>query len=559
MKAWMTALACGVAACAIPVAAAAQTGSAVVTTQTGKVQGAVEDGVASWKGIPFAAPPVGPLRWRAPQPIAAWNAVRPALQYSSDCMQKPFPSDAAPLGTTPAEDCLYLNIWKPASTAAGTKLPVMIWIYGGGFVNGGASPPTYAGANMAKQGILFVSFNYRVGRFGSFALPQLTRENPDGGLLANYGFMDQIAALKWVQKNIAAFGGDPANVTIIGESAGGMSVHTLVTSPLSRGLFHKAVVMSGGNAQTARNGTLRDAEAIGENLARAHGIDPAAPDALAKLRALGAEQVTDGLSMMELFAPKPGPRTYGGPVVDGKLLVDQEKAYASGDFAKVPMLIGATSADMGGKSGFMIAGAREASAMVASQKVPVWEYRFSYVADSVGQPGAGHATEIPFFFDNARIKYGAATTAKDEQMGKTVSAYLVNFAKAGDPNGGGLPAWPRFTAAGDEILDFGADGKAVAGRDPWGSEIDDIQTRTKAALASGHYNSLTTPIGTMLDDPAARAILMRHAPDVTGNPRIDMARGQTLAGIQAYFPAQLTDAKLQAIDTDLAQIPGKKQ
>jgi len=470
MKAWKAALICGAAAWAIPGEAFAQASGPVVAIQAGKVQGATADGVASWKGIPFAAPPVGALRWRAPQPVAAWSGVRPATEYSHDCMQKPFPSDAAPLGTAPAEDCLYLNVWKPA--AARAKLPVMVWIYGGGFVNGGSSPPTYAGAAMAKQGVLFVSFNYRVGRFGSFALPQLSREHPDGGLLGNYNFMDQIAALRWVRQNIAAFGGDPANVTIIGESAGGMSVHTLVTSPLARGLFHKAVVMSGGNAQTAKNATLQDAEAIGENTARAHGIDPAAPDALAKLRALSAEAVTDGLSMMELFQPKPGPRTYGGPMLDGTLLVDQEKAYASGKFAHVPMLIGATSADMGGKSGFMIAGAREASARIAAQKVPVWEYRFSYVADSVGKPGAGHATDIPFFFDNAAIKYGAATTPKDVQVGRTISAYLANFARTGNPNGAGLPKWPRFTAKGDEILDFAADGKAVVGRDPWGAEID---------------------------------------------------------------------------------------
>lgn len=481
MKAWRSALACAAATCAIASGCAAQTRGPIVATETGKVQGAVEDGVASWKGIPFAAPPTGPLRWRAPQPAAHWTGIRPATAYSHDCMQKPFPSDAAPLGTVPAEDCLYLNLWKPTAAAPGKKLPVMVWIYGGGFVNGGASPPTYAGANMARQGILFVSFNYRVGRFGSFALPQLTRENPDGGLLGNYNFMDQIAALKWVRKNIAAFGGDPANVTIIGESAGGMSVHTLVTSPLARGLFSKAVVMSGGNAETTSSATLRDAEAIGENLARAHGIDPAAPDALARLRALSAEQVTDGLSMIELFQPKPGPRTYGGPVLDGKLLVDQEKAYASGKFAHVPMLIGATSADMGGKTGFMIAGARAASARIAAQKVPVWEYRFSYVAESIGKPGAGHATDIPFFFDNARIKYGAATTAKDEQVGKTISAYLANFAKTGNPNGAGLPAWPRFSAAGDQILDFTADGTAVAARDPWGAEIDAVQARTQAA------------------------------------------------------------------------------
>ncbi|WP_084579168.1 carboxylesterase/lipase family protein [Sphingomonas azotifigens] len=476
MKAWTMALACAATACATPGASMAQTRGPVITVETGKLQGSIDAGVASWKGIPFAAPPVGPLRWRAPQAPAAWSGTRAASAYSHDCMQKPFPSDAAPLGTTPAEDCLYLNVWKPMARTPGGKLPVIVWIYGGGFVNGGASPPTYAGANMARQGVLFVSFNYRLGRFGSFALPQLSRENPDG-MLGNYAFMDQIAALQWVRKNIAAFGGDPANVTIIGESAGGMSVHALVTSPLARGLFHKAVVMSGGNAQTAASASLQDAEAIGENLARAHGIDPAAPDALARLRALSAEEVTDGLSMIELFAPKPGPRTYGGPMRDGMLLVDQAKAYASGNFAKVPMLIGATSADMGGKTGFMIAGARDASAMAAAQKVPVWEYRFSYVAESIGKPGAGHATDIPFFFDNAAIKYGAATTPRDGQVGKTISAYLVHFARAGDPNGGGLPHWPRFTVQGDELLDFAADGKAIAGRDPWGAEIDADRAR----------------------------------------------------------------------------------
>lgn len=238
-------------ALAAPTMLAAQTGAApIAQTDTGRVRGAMSDGVDSWKGIPFAAPPVGALRWRAPQPVAAWQGVRDATAYSHDCMQLPFGGDAAPLGTTPAEDCLYANVWKPA--AAKAKLPVIVWIYGGGFVNGGASPPTYSGANIAKQGVMFVSFNYRVGRFGTFALPQLTKANPDGGRIGNYGIMDQIAALKWVQKNIAQFGGDPSNVTIIGESAGGMSVHALVTSPLATGLFQKAFVMSGVTASPTR-------------------------------------------------------------------------------------------------------------------------------------------------------------------------------------------------------------------------------------------------------------------------------------------------------------------
>jgi para-nitrobenzyl esterase len=534
-----------------PGAALAQ--EAQVAIDSGQIRGSQAEGVLSWKGIPFAQAPVGDLRWRAPQPVKPWTGVRAATEYSADCMQVPFPSDAAPLGTTPAEDCLYANVWRPAG--AGKKLPVMVWIYGGGFVNGGASPPTYAGANLAREGIVFVSFNYRVGRFGTFALPQLSAENPDKGRLGNYGAMDQISALEWVKRNIAAFGGDPANVTIIGESAGGMSVHNLVTSPLSQGLFNRAVVMSGGTGRSEEGKTLAQVEQVGQNFARRHNIDPQSPDALKRLRALTAEQVTDGLSMMQRGG---GPETYSGPFVDGTVLVDLDEAYKSGKYAHVPFMIGATSADIGGKSGFMVAGAREASVVLAQQKLPVWYYRFSYVADSIGQPGAQHAAEIPYFFDNTAIKYGSATTAKDIEMGKQVSRYLVNFVKTGNPNGSGLANWPNFTPAGDEMMDFAANGKAGAGRDPWGAEIDQEKARIAAARASGHYNSLITPIGTMLDDPAANEVLKRHLPDLVNSPQIAMVRGMTLNAIRGYLPQMLTDAKLAALDADLAKLPKVK-
>ncbi|MGR6330011.1 carboxylesterase/lipase family protein [Sphingomonas sp. XXL09] len=543
-------LAATAASVTLPAVLPAQQASPIVRTDRGQVRGSVEDGVASWKGIPFAKPPVGPLRWRAPQPADAWSGVRQATAYSHDCMQVPFPSDAAPLGTTPAEDCLYANVWKPANASG--KLPIIVWIYGGGFVNGGASPPTYSGANLAKQGVMFVSFNYRLGRFGTFALPELSKANADNGMLGNYGVMDQIAALKWVQRNAAAFGGDPSNVTIIGESAGGMSVHMLNTSPLARGLFSKAFVMSGGNGQSDKK-TLSDVEKIGSDFARSKNIDPNSPGALAKLRALSAEDVTDGLSMMQMFRPKPGPVTNTGPFVDGKIVVDLGQAYTSGNFAKVPMIIGATSADMGGKSGFMIAGARDASAAVADKGVPVWEYRFSYVADSVGQPGAQHATDIPFFFDTAAIKYGDKTTAKDIAVGKTISRYVTNFAKASNPNGADLPDWPRYTRVNDVLMDFTADGKAVAERDPWGADIETGKTRMAQALASGHYTTLTTPLGKLLDDPAAKAVLERQIPDVLASPQLGMARGVTLEALQAYLPS-LTDSKLRAIDADLAKV-----
>lgn len=443
--------------------------SPVVRIETGQIRGDAQQDVISWKGIPFAAAPVGVLRWRAPQPAATWSGVRDARAYGHDCMQLPFPSDAAPLGTPPAEDCLYANVWRPAQ--GGARLPVIVWIYGGGFVNGGASPPTYSGANLAKQGVVFVSFNYRVGRFGTFAHPALTRENADGGLLGNYGYMDQLAALRWVQRNIAAFGGDAANVTIVGESAGGMSVHMLLTSPLARGLFHRAVIMSGGDGSAMGGSGLAAVEKIGADFAQSKGISPDDPQAAVKLRALSAEQVTDGLNMMKLFTP--GPRTFASPFVDGKIAVDAAQAYREGNFAHVPIMIGATSGDMGGRTGFMIAGARRTAGVVAAKGVPVYAYRFSYVASS--QPasnGAGHASDIPFFFDTAAIKYGAKTTPRDIAMGKAISAYVVNFARTGDPNGAGLPAWPLYDQGGDRIMDFAASGQPVPEKDPWGPAID---------------------------------------------------------------------------------------
>ncbi len=535
--------------------AVAQKAGPTVHIDTGALRGRSADTIDSWKGIPFAAPPIGPLRWRAPQPATKWTGVRDASQYSSDCMQKPFPSDAAPLGTTPAEDCLYVNVWKPAGAKA--KLPVLVWIYGGGFVNGGASPPTYAGANIAKKGIMFVSFNYRVGRFGTFALPQLTAANADGGRLGNYGIMDQIAALQWVKRNIAAFGGDPANVTVAGESAGGISVHALVTSPQAKGLFNRGVVMSGGDARTYTANTLQDVEKIGGNFARTKGIDPGAPEALKQLRALSAEEVTDGLSLAGMEGRAGEPPTNSGPFIDGKVVVDVRKAYEENRFARMPMIIGATSADIGGKSGFMIAGAREASGLLAEKGVPIWGYRFSYVAESVKEPGAQHAADIPYFFDNTRIKYGAETTKRDAMTGEAISTYLANFVKAGDPNGSGQPQWPRYTHANDTIADFATDGRTVVTRDPWGAEIEQAGQRIAAAKASGHYTTMTTPIGQLLDNAQARAVLSKHMP-VLLSPQMGKARGLTLFALQTYLPAQFTDAVLAAIDRDLATVPISK-
>ena len=497
---------------ALPAAASAAAFPTQVKIDTGALGGAAADGVLSFKGVPFAAPPVGALRWRAPQPAAAWTGIRAATEYGHDCMQQPFPSDAAPLGTKPAEDCLVMNVWRPADAGA-RRLPVMVWIYGGGFVNGGSSPAVYDGSQFARRGVVFVSFNYRLGRFGFFAHPALTSQDPDGGLLGNYGYMDQIAALKWVQRNIAAFGGDASNVTVFGESAGGGSVHMLLTSPMARGLFAKAIIESGGG----RGGLLgarriKDAEPIGVALAKANGIEGEGPESLAALRALPAEKIVGGLDMATMG---PAAATYvGGPLLDGKIVVENpDEAYRGGRNAKVPVMIGANSADIGfanaktmdellapfgadkdkaraaydpGNTGDVRAAAakvamdrtmeepaRFTAAAFARQGLPSYEYRFSYVATSMRKewPGAPHATEIPYVFDTVAAKYGKDLTPADEATAQAANAYWANFAKTGDPNGPGLPHWPHYAPAADGILDFTPDGPK-GGPDPWKARLD---------------------------------------------------------------------------------------
>jgi para-nitrobenzyl esterase len=491
----------------------------VVKVEGGRIGGAAADGVVSYKGIPFAAPPVGPLRWRAPQPVPSWKGVKPAIAYGHDCMQKPFPGDAAPLGTPPAEDCLVLNVWRPA-TMGQAKLPVMVWIYGGGFVNGGSSPEVYSGEAFARQGVVFVSFNYRLGRFGFFGFPALSKEHPREPK-GNYGYMDQIAALKWVQKNIAGFGGDPGNVTIFGESAGGGSVHALMTSPAAKGLFHKAIVQSGGGRGSLM-GERRlsqdlpespSAETVGVNFARSKGVEGVDAGALARLRALSAEEVTSGLNMA---SSRNAAQTYAGPMVDGRIVVESpEAAYRAGRYVKAPLIVGANSADIGfasarskealfdsfgankaqaqavydptgarplsailaevGADRMMVEPARFVAGALAEQGVATWHYRFSYVAESMQKylrTGAPHATEIPFVFDTVKARYGTQVTSRDAAVGQTANAYWTNFAKTGDPNGSGLPKWPRYDPKSDQILDFTSSGAVAAVPDPWKPRLD---------------------------------------------------------------------------------------
>jgi para-nitrobenzyl esterase len=507
----VAALCLGTPCAALPADAAHALIDAV--TLEGTLEGTLEKDVIAFKGIAFAQPPVGTNRWRPPQPVAEWSGVRRAVSYGPDCMQIPFPGDAAPLGVTPAEDCLYLNVWRPARASA-RKLPVMVWIYGGGFVNGGSSPAVYDGTQFARDGIVLVSFNYRLGNFGFFAHPALSAEQPQGPL-GNYAFMDQIAALEWVKRNIAVFGGDPGNVTIFGESAGGMSVNVLMTSPLARGLFQKAVVESGGG----RPGLLgarplkgpNSAESVGVALAKRFGIEGVGADALARLRAIAADQLVSGLNMATMSRD---PTYVGGPILDGKLdLGAPTDLYATGRGAPVPFMIGANSMDIGfmqaasldalfaqfgpdasaartlygqdpnadvravafkaGGDQMMIEPARAIAVRLAAHGEPVYAYRFSYVAESLRKttPGAPHATEIPYVFDTVAARYGKDLTPGDAAVARTVHRYWVAFARSGHPEVKGEPAWPAYQAGADVIMDF-TDKGAVVRADPWKPRLD---------------------------------------------------------------------------------------
>ncbi len=503
----------------------------VIQTASGMVRGVKEGDADVFKGIPFAAPPVGEFRWRPPQPVTPWEGVRDAKEFGPTCAQGGWGAAPGGISEGSSEDCLYLNVWKPTGARQGAKLPVMVWIHGGAFVGGSGNT---SGNGFANKGVILVSINYRLGRLGHFAFPALSAEHPEEPK-GSYAFMDQIAALQWVQQNVAAFGGDPKNVTIFGFSAGGVSIHSLMTIPSARGLFQKAI----GHSSGGRDGVLTgrpisqtnasqyypvSAETIGINFARKHGIEGTDAAALARLRALKVEEIVDGGQEND---GQGGPRIYSGPILDGKLVVENSTAaYNAGRHARVPLMIGCNSAEIGGafvnasstkEELFSMFGelkeearaaydpdgtkdfaevqtrfntdkvwgepARFAAQSVAAKGDPAYIFLFSYVPAGMQQRmrfGPGHGTDISFVFDNLRVPEGGTADPSDKEVARIMNGYWVNFAKTGNPNGEGLPQWPLFNPKTNQILDVQPDGKPVAKPDPRKARLDVIEKAVNA-------------------------------------------------------------------------------
>lgn len=470
-----------------------------VHTASGTVEGTTSaDGkVRIFKGIPFAAPPVGDLRWKAPHPVASWSGVRKATEFGPRCMQSRIYDDMVFRDSGPSEDCLYLNVWTPASSAD-AHLPVMVWIYGGGFQAGATSEPRQDGEVLAKKGVIVVSMNYRLGIFGFFAHPELTKESGHNSS-GNYGLLDQAAALVWVHDNIAAFGGDPRNVTIFGESAGSFSVSALMASPLSRDLFQRAIGESGallGKDPAVKS--LGDSEADGAKFAQSIGAN--------SLEALRAKPTADLLGAVM----KPGSKFHFRANVDGYFFPqDPHEIYAAGQQAHVPLLAGWNRdeghipeffaklepnaknfvqrahelfGDNAGEFLKLYPSSNDEEARRSAQdyagdqfiafgtwkwiemqrttgKSTVYRYEFDDPPPQpAGKPseGAYHSAEIEFVFEALPSKKLPWRTM-DEKLSQLISTYWTNFAKTGDPNRPGLPKWPAYEPTLFEVMHLSFD------------------------------------------------------------------------------------------------------
>lgn len=461
----------------------------------GDLAGHQEGSVSAYLGIPFAAPPVGNDRWKPPLPPQPWTGLRPAEHFAASCQQAVTPKGFGPwtaeyvVQGAVSEDCLYLNVWTPAH-GAWEHLPVLFWIYGGGFTSGSGSVAIYDGAALAAKGIIVVSVNYRVGVYGFLAHPELSAESPVNAS-GNYGLMDQVAGLKWVQQNIAAFGGDPARVTIAGQSAGAASVHHLIASPLADGLFSQAIAESGSGMGLAMPDRSA-AEAVGTALSNAGGTHLS----LAQLRALSPAELN-----RRLMAAAPGRGLQFGPDIDGLFLTPDSAGRDAND---TPILTGMTAEEMAGLSpaygkttvasfkaqvsqayggsgpqlDALYAPKSDAAAWDAtkalgrdrglaslyfwavgrlkSTRYPIYGYLWTHAepGPESARYGAFHSSEIPYVFgtlDAAQRPF----TALDRRLAVEMSGYWVNFVKTGNPNGTGLVAWPALKRPGMRILEIG--------------------------------------------------------------------------------------------------------
>lgn len=509
---------------AVALAGAVEPAPPQVTVEAGTIAGKTLDGVEAFLGIPYAAPPVGPLRWRPTQPAARWAVVRRADALGPDCMQaRDRAEDRRPL----SEDCLTINVWRPAVRTK-RALPVLVWIHGGGFVAGGSQDPQTWGDALARRGIVLVTFNYRLGRLGFFAHPGISSEHPDEPK-GNYGYLDQIAALKWVQRNIARFGGDPRKVTVMGESAGGESVLALAGSPMAEGLFARAIVQSGGGREPLLGRRLMredlpdriSAEKAGLAFAQSKGITGDGREAVAALRALPADQVNANLTMVSLIFGEL--QRFPGPIEDGRIVTARPAAALARARRAVPMLVGTTDADLGfniaaskdaafaqfgtaavarvaydadgkvplalintriGADRIMQEPARLVVQTLSSRGAPAWRFRFSYVAAALAgkpTPGAEHASDVAYAFDTLDVPLAGKVAPEDRAVARAVSGYWINFVRTGDPNGQGLARWRRVDRTGEPMLEFESSGMAVARRDPWKIRLDLAQAQADAS------------------------------------------------------------------------------
>jgi para-nitrobenzyl esterase len=472
-----------------------------VRLDSGPVSGVQDGAVRSYLGIPYAAPPVGELRFKEPQPVKGWKDVRACTEYGPACPQKDSGEiSGGDVGQT-SEDCLYLNVWTPAKEPTDT-LPVMVWIHGGGFTTGAGSLPIYNGKNLAASGVVVVTVNYRLGPLGFLAHPALSGENAEGSS-GNYGLLDQIEALKWVQRNIAGFGGDAGRVTVFGESAGGISVCDLMVSSLTAGLFQRAISQSGPyTALSFPSGSIRDlatAEATGERFATALGCEDAA-DVAAAMRGKSVDELLQASE--EMKSPLTGTLKFG-PVIDGWVLEeDPAVLFAAGRQHNVPLLVG-TNADEGtifapkvtlgeyralvafvyGDSATEVlamypagsdqeaqaslqrlitemgfaAQARFAAACVADSGSSSYLYQFTQVIDNPLAKGLGsfHGLEIPYVFGNldAFGSYGVSPRESDLALSRAIMGYWASFAANGIP--AGEVAWPAYQPSTDQNLELG--------------------------------------------------------------------------------------------------------